>query len=106
MSKLPTIDEQKRTEIESALFRKLLGHLQKHPEVQNIDIMNIAYFCRNCFSKWYVSEAESHGIEMSYEQARERIYGMPYSDYKEKYQNEASAEQLDQFAESKEQATE
>ena len=106
MSDHPEIDENSQTKIEAALFRKLLGHLQKYPEVQNIDLMNLAYFCRNCFSKWYVSEAESHGIEVSYEQAREIIYGMSYSDYKTKYQNEASAEQLGQFAESQEKATE
>lgn len=102
----PEIDERSRIEIEAALFRKLLGHLQKYPEVQNIDIMNLAYFCRNCFSKWYVSEAASHGIEMNYEQAREIIYGMPYGDYRAKYQHEASTEQLDRFAESREKATE
>ncbi len=106
MSDRPEIDENSQTKIEAALFRKLLGHLRKYPEVQNIDLMNLAYFCRNCFSKWYVSEAESHGIEVSYEQAREIIYGMSYSDYKAKYQNEASAEQLDQFTESQEKATE
>jgi len=106
MSDLPKIDEQSRIEIEAALFRKLLGHLQKHPEVQNIDIMNLAYFCRNCFSKWYVSEAESHGIGVNYEQAREIIYGMPYGDYKARYQNEVSVEQLDRFADSQQKATE
>ncbi|MCY4227530.1 MAG: DUF1244 domain-containing protein [Gammaproteobacteria bacterium] len=106
MSDLPKIDEQSRIEIEAALFRKLLGHLQKHPEVQNIDIMNLAYFCRNCFSKWYVSEAESHGIEVNYEQAREIVYGMPYADYRARYQNEASVEQLDRFADSQQKATE
>jgi len=106
VSDLPEIDENSRTEIEAALFRKLLGHLQKYPDVQNIDIMNLAYFCRNCFSKWYVSEAESRGIAINYEQAREIVYGMPYGDYKTKYQNEASAEQLDRFPESQQKATE
>lgn len=106
MPDTPEIDKQSRTEIEAALFRKLLGHLQKYPEVQNIDIMNLAYFCRNCFSKWYVSEAQSHGIEMNYEQAREIIYGMPFAEYKAQYQSKASAAQLDRFTESQQKATE
>lgn len=106
MSDLPCIDEESQTEIEAALFRKLLGHLRKYPEVQNIDIMNLAYFCRNCFSKWYAAEAKSHGIDISYEQAREIIYGMPYAEYKAKYQEEASVQQLEQFSGSQHKATE
>ena len=101
----PEIPDQDRIEIEAALFRKLLAHLQKYPEVQNIDLMNLAYFCRNCFSKWYVSEASEHDIELDYDQARERIYGMPYTEYKEKYQGKASAEQLDAYETAQQKAT-
>ena len=97
MSKLPKIDEETRTVIESQVLRQLIAHLQKYPEVQNIDLMNLAYFCRNCISKWYRSAAESQGIELDQEQAREIVYGMPYGEYKERYQEPATAEQLEAF---------
>ena len=97
MSELPKIDEQSRTEIEAEAFRRLIAHLQKYPEVQNIDLMNLAYFCRNCMSKWYRAAAESRGIALDYEQAREIVYGMPYADYKERYQEKASPEKLEAF---------
>ena len=97
MSDHPEIDDQTRTEIEAAAFRRLIAHLQKYPEVQNIDLMNLGYFCRNCISKWYRSAAESRGIELDYDQAREIVYGMPYAEYKTRYQEKASAEQLEQF---------
>ena len=71
-----------------------MSHLQTHTEVQNLDLMLLADFCRNCLAKWYVSGAAEQGIEMDYEQAREIIYGMPYSDWKEKYQLEATPEQI------------
>ena len=100
------IPQADRVDIEAALFRKLLVHLQKYPEVQNIDLMNLAYFCRNCFSKWYVSEAADRGIELSYEQARELVYGMPYGDYKARYQDKATSEQLARFELAQEKATE
>ena len=87
--------------IESATFRKLLVHLRSNPDVQNIDMMNLANFCRNCISKWYVAEAEKIGKKISYEEARELIYGMPYSEYKKKYQKEATKEQLKKFNERK-----
>ena len=87
------MDPNTRTELEAAAFRRLVEHLRKHTEVQNIDLMNLAGFCRNCLSKWYRAAAEERGIEMDYEQARETIYGMPYAEWKEKYQTEASAEQ-------------
>lgn len=87
----------KKTEIEAATFRRIVKHLQDNPEVQNIELMNLANFCRNCISKWYVSEASSQGDEISYNEAREIIYGMPYNDYKEKHQKEATKEQLDKF---------
>ena len=87
--------------IESATFRKLLDHLRSNPDVQNIDMMNLANFCRNCISKWYVAEAEKIGKKISYDEARELIYGMPYSEYKKKYQKEATKEQLEKFNERK-----
>ena len=87
--------------IESATFRKLLDHLRSNPDVQNIDMMNLANFCRNCISKWYVAEAEKIGEKLTYEEAREIIYGMSYSDYKVKHQKEATKEQLEKFNERK-----
>lgn len=92
-------NEQQRLEIEAATFRRLLNHLDSHKDVQNIDLMNLASFCRNCLSKWYRAEAESRGVEIDYEQAREIVYGMPYAEWKEKYQQEATAEQLQKFEE-------
>ncbi len=91
------MDDNQRLEIEAATFRRLLDHLDSHKEVQNIDLMNLASFCRNCLSKWYRAEAEERGIDIDYDAAREIVYGMPYSQWKEKYQQEATAEQLDQF---------
>ncbi len=91
------MDEKIRTEIEAAAFRRLVEHFRKRNDVQNIDLMNLAGFCRNCCSKWYRAAAEERGIEMSYEEAREIIYGMPYQEWKEKYQSEATAEQRAAF---------
>lgn len=76
----------RETRIEAAAFRKLLRHLDERKDVQNIDLMNLAGFCRNCLARWYLAAAEEQGLELDYEQARERIYGMPYSEWKEKYQ--------------------
>ena len=87
------MDNKTRTEIEAAAFRRLVSHFRTHTEVQNIDLMNLANFCRNCLSKWYRAEAEERGHELTYEEAREIVYGMPYSDWKDKYQSEATAEQ-------------
>jgi hypothetical protein len=84
------MDEKARTEVEAVVLRRLVDHLQMHTEVQNIDLMNLAGFCRNCLSKWYREAAEERGIEMSYEEARELIYGMPYAQWKAKYQKEPS----------------
>lgn len=106
MSENSDITEQQQTEIEAAVFRKMIEHFQKHPEVQNIDLMNLSYFCRNCFSKWYKGAAEEHGIEMDYDQAREVIYGMPFSQYKSNHQEKASEEQLTVFQDSQTKATE
>jgi hypothetical protein len=94
------LDDDK-IKIGSATFERLLEHLRKNPDVQNIDMMNLANFCRNCISKWYVAEAEKLGKKLTYDEARELIYGMPYSDYKEKYQKEATKEQLEKFNERK-----
>ena len=76
------IDSQTRLELEAAAFRRLITHLDERKDVQNIDLMNLAGFCRNCLSKWYRAEAEERGHELEYEAAREIIYGMPYSDWK------------------------
>ena len=88
---------EKQTEIEAAVFRRFLKHLDDHKEVQNIDLMILADFCRNCLSKWMVTAAEERGVEISYEAAREKVYGMPYSEWKEKYQAEATPEQMAAF---------
>ncbi|MCX4193106.1 MULTISPECIES: DUF1244 domain-containing protein [unclassified Methylophaga] len=80
------MDQQTQIELEAAAFRRLLEHLQANTDVQNIDLMNLAGFCRNCLSKWYLAAAEDKGIEMDYDQAREYVYGMPYSEWKDKYQ--------------------
>ena len=91
------MSDQQRTEIEAAVFRRLLKHLDDHKEVQNIDLMILADFCRNCLAKWYVAAAETQGESMDYEQAREIVYGMPYAEWKDKYQPEATPEQLAAF---------
>ena len=91
------IPEQSQTEIEAAAFRKLVNHLREHTEVQNIDLMNLAGFCRNCLSKWYRAEAEERGHELDYESAREIVYGMPYADWKSQHQTDVSAEKLKAF---------
>lgn len=101
----PEIDPRTRTEIEAAAFRKLLQHLQKYPEVQNLDMMNLAYFCRNCISKWLAGAAAEHGVEVDYEQAREIVYGMPYGEYKRLHQREATPEKLEKFAAAERKAT-
>ena len=80
--------------LEAAVFRRLLAHLDDHTEVQNIDLMNLAGFCRNCLSKWYVAAAEEQGAAVDYEAAREIVYGMPYSEWKQKHQREATPEQV------------
>lgn len=84
------IDRQTRVEIEAAAFRQLVAHLRERTDVQNIDLMNLAGFCRNCVSKWYAAAAEERGIALDYDQAREIVYGMPYGDWKARYQSEAS----------------
>ena len=91
------IDAQTRTEIEAAVYRRLIEHLRSKPEVQNIDLMNLADFCRNCLSKWYIAAAQERNLELDYDQAREIVYGMPYAEWKSKYQKEATPEQLAAF---------
>lgn len=93
------MDKATKTELEAAAFRRLVAHLREHKEVQNIDLMNLAGFCRNCLSKWYLAAAEEMGEEMDYETAREIVYGMPYSEWKDKHQKEASSEQKDKYKE-------
>ncbi len=83
--------------IEAKVFRRLLAHLDERKDVQNIELMNLAGFCRNCLSKWYVAAAEEEGLTREYEDARELVYGMPYSEWKEKHQKEATPEQLEKF---------
>jgi hypothetical protein len=80
------LDKQTQTELEAAAFRRLVSHLQDNTELQNIDLMNLAGFCRNCLAKWYLAAAEEKGVAMDYDLARETIYGMPYSEWKDKYQ--------------------
>jgi len=91
------MNQQQQTAIDAAVLRRLLQHLDERKDVQNIELMNLAGFCRNCLAKWTVAAAAEQGVEMDYEQARERIYGMPYAEWKEKYQQEATPEQLAAF---------
>ncbi|MBE0435730.1 MAG: DUF1244 domain-containing protein [Methylomicrobium sp.] len=88
------MDKQIQTELEAAAFRRLVEHLQSHPEVQNIDLMILADFCRNCLAKWYAGAAKDKGVDIDYDQAREIIYGIPYADWKKRHQTEATPEQL------------
>jgi hypothetical protein len=95
------LDEATRTELEAAAFRRLLSHLRNRADVQNIDMMNLAGFCRNCLSNWYKDAAEARGIELDKEAAREIVYGMPYETWKAEHQREASAEQQAAFEKAK-----
>ena len=94
------IDEKTCTELEAAAFRRLLDHLRSRTDVQNIDLMNLAGFCRNCLSNWMKEAADQSGVPMTKDQSREAIYGMPFEEWKAKYQNEASRVQLAAFAKS------
>jgi len=95
---MPDIDAQTRLELEAAAFRTLLEHLRTRSDVQNIDMMNLAGFCRNCLSKWYRAEAGAKGIEVTDPEAREIIYGMPYKEWQALHQKEATAEQKAAFS--------
>ena len=97
---MATIDDKTRTELEAAAFRTLVAHLRERTDVQNIDLMNLSGFCRNCLSKWYTAAAAEKGLDLEYEDAREIVYGMPYSEWKDKYQKEATPEQLAKMKES------
>jgi len=93
------MEKQTQTEIEAAVYRRLVEHFRTHTDVQNIDLMILASFCRNCLSKWYRAAAHARGIELSYDEAREIVYGMPYVEWKDKYQTEANPEQKAQYNE-------
>ncbi len=98
------MNKQIQTELEAAAFRTLVQHLRARTDVQNIDLMNLAGFCRNCLSKWYRAAAEERGLALSYDEAREIVYGMPHAEWQAKYQKEASPEQLAAFAETRKKA--
>ena len=91
------MDKQTQTELEAAAFRRLVQHLDERKDVQNIDLMILAGFCRNCLSKWYKAAADDQGVEISYESACEQVYGMPYSEWKKQHQKPATPEQLAAF---------
>jgi hypothetical protein len=95
------MNDKTRTEIEAAAFRGLVAHLQKRTDVQNIDLMTLSGFCRNCLAKWYSAAAQERGKAIDYDGAREVIYGMPFNDWKDKYQAKASDEQMKRFEETK-----
>ena len=95
------MSQRDQTELEAAVFRRLVSHLRERTDVQNIDLMNLAGFCRNCLSNWYQEAAETQGQPVSKDDARQLVYGMSYDDWKEKYQTPASAEQLAAFEKNK-----
>ena len=95
------MNEQQRLELEAAAFRRLVAHLGNRTDVQNIDLMNLAGFCRNCLSKWYKAAADERGLELTQDAAREVVYGMPYDEWKQRYQKEASPAQAAAFAQGK-----
>ncbi|HTT08599.1 MAG TPA: DUF1244 domain-containing protein [Gammaproteobacteria bacterium] len=88
------MDEKSQVELEAAAFRHLLEHLRRRTDVQNIDLMNLAGFCRNCLSNWYLAAAEERGVKLTKDEARTAVYGMPYEEWKAKYQKEATPEQM------------
>jgi hypothetical protein len=91
------LSQEQKTAFEAAAFRRLVAHLRERSDVQNIDLMNLAGFCRNCLSNWYREAAEASGVAMSKEESREIVYGMPYDEWCEQYQKDASAEQKAAF---------
>ena len=91
------MDDQTRTAVEAAAFRRLVKHLDERKDVQNIELMILAGFCRNCLSKWYAAAAKDHGLDMDLEQAREAVYGMPYGEWKAAHQKPATKEQQQRF---------
>ncbi|PWQ96071.1 DUF1244 domain-containing protein [Leucothrix pacifica] len=95
------MDNDTKIKAEAAAFRGLVAHLQERKDVQNIDLMNLSGFCRNCMAKWYMAAANELGEEMDYDAAREAIYGMPYSEWKDNHQGKATEEQIKTFEETK-----
>ena len=95
-----TMDDKTRTELEAAVFRRLVEHLRERTDVQNIDLMNLAGFCRNCLSNWMKDAADAKGLPLTKDESREIVYGMPYDEWRKKYQKEASGEQKAAFAKS------
>ena len=91
------MDDRTRTELEAAAFRGLTEYLRKRTDVQNIDLMNLAGFCRNCLSKWYLAAAKERGVEVTFDEAREAVYGMTYDEWKENYQTETTPEKVEKF---------
>ena len=100
MSSLKEINQQEETELQAAAFRALRDHLQSRTDVQNIDMMNLAGFCRNCLSRWVQEAGTSHGLEIAKDEAREYVYGMPYEDWREQFQTEATEAQKETFKDS------
>lgn len=100
MTEKPDLSTETQTELEAAAFRTLVAHLRERTDVQNIDLMNLAGFCRNCLSKWYRAAAEEKGLDLDYDTAREIVYGMPYGEWKARYQTEATDAQKAAFADS------
>lgn len=95
------MDQKTKMELEAAAFRGLIEHLQRRTDVQNIDLMNLAGFCRNCLSKWYMAEAKNKGIDLNYDDARQIVYGMSYDEWKRDFQKDASPEKLKMFDDTK-----
>ena len=98
---MDTIDDKTRTELEAAVYRRLVEHLRARSDVQNIDLMNLAGFCRNCLSNWMKDAADAKGLAMSKDESREIVYGMPYDQWRAEHQKEASAEQKAAFEKAK-----
>lgn len=96
-SDMTGVNQQTQVELEAAAFRTLVAHLKKRSDVQNIELMNLAGFCRNCLSKWYVAAAEERGLEVSMDEARQQVYGMSYDEWKAAYQKDATPEQVAAF---------
>jgi hypothetical protein len=96
---MPSLDDATRTELEAAAFRRLVEHLRRRSDVQNIDLMNLAGFCRNCLSNWYREAAEAKGLPLTKDESREIVYGMPYADWRAQHQTPAAAESLAAFQE-------
>jgi len=101
VKKMKKVDEEVRTELEAEVFRRMVAHLQNRTDVQNIDMMNLAGFCRNCLSNWYLEAAQSKGVELNKEESRELVYGMSYDLWKSKYQSTATPDQLKAYEQAK-----